>query len=433
LEDSLLEADAHDNGEAITVGELRFASTNSFGVFMEGLRALQLYGDESAKPEPRSAMLDRLIHEAVDRFADAVAAYPDDVLPRYYLGVAETTYNEHKYVQRLAELSDEFHALGQYFALRDMETGIVAGGITGDIKARREEAANASEKARHLDAEPWLMLRRAARQFEYLLGTDRNVGKAHAALQRAAAYNLAEVYGRLGTRDDLRKALRELERIPALPHRLPPLRKVSWWARVSGRLRAEGRWAFTSGQLRRLGHWENTALELQAKTLELSVTARLAVQRFTALDVNAPSDPEVMKCEQSLKRALDRLDELGQAITRIPQRELSPAFRTEVEADYWTKYGYLMYEVALTPGARKISCAEMLASTEQYLMEALRRKTTWNPAQVYLALVYRVHSGAAAAMNDSAAAERYSSVADSLFSALGAPKSSVVEPPEPTR
>jgi len=90
-----------------------------------------------------------------------------------------------------------------------------------------------------------------------------------------------------------------------------------------------------------------------------------------------------------------------------------------VRADYWTKFAYVQYERALKPLARAgTSCESFLKEATGYLVEALNLKANWNPAQIYLALVYRVWSGVAEAMGNTVDQERYAAKADKLFSAL---------------
>ena len=74
----------------------RFSTAESFRLFMEGLRGLQLNEDESAKGNdgaggttefPSEAVLKQTLQSAYQNLNECVAQYPDDLLPRYYRGI----------------------------------------------------------------------------------------------------------------------------------------------------------------------------------------------------------------------------------------------------------------------------------------------------------------------------------------------------------
>jgi len=100
-------------------------------------------------------------------------------------------------------------------------------------------------------------------------------------------------------------------------------------------------------------------------------------------------------------------------------------------ADHWTKLAYVKYERALKPTARDgISCDSVLHEAKEHLIEALTLKANWNPAQIYLALTYRIRSGVADAMGKMLDQKRYAAKADQLFSALhGVPLDEPKPPP----
>ena len=75
----------------------RFSTPESFRLFMEGLRGLQLNEDESAKGNdgadtttrnfPAQAVLKETLQSAYQNLNECVAQYPDDLLPRYYRAI----------------------------------------------------------------------------------------------------------------------------------------------------------------------------------------------------------------------------------------------------------------------------------------------------------------------------------------------------------
>lgn len=69
----------------------RFTKAESFRLFMEGLRALQFYDAEADKSEPvEEEILNRHITAAHRFFQECSDTYPNDILPRYYLGIVLT-------------------------------------------------------------------------------------------------------------------------------------------------------------------------------------------------------------------------------------------------------------------------------------------------------------------------------------------------------
>jgi hypothetical protein len=84
---------------------LSFSDEESFGLFMEGLRALQLYEDEASKEHPTKSNLERWMQDALDSLRDGVSHYSADLLPRFYLGVALSMRNQEVYVVRLQQVN----------------------------------------------------------------------------------------------------------------------------------------------------------------------------------------------------------------------------------------------------------------------------------------------------------------------------------------
>lgn len=97
----------------------KFTAAESFMLYMEGLRELELYEEEAGKPAdvPKSeAVLTRTLKASGDFLGQAVAEYPKDLLPRYYYALVLTLQGQaaqarqlqrdvEQHSRRLAELA----------------------------------------------------------------------------------------------------------------------------------------------------------------------------------------------------------------------------------------------------------------------------------------------------------------------------------------
>jgi hypothetical protein len=353
-------------GEAIfrsgsTQTELKFAAAESFCLFAEGLRALQMYGSESDSPKPQKERLDSFLSVALDSLRECAEEYPDDLLSRFYYGIALTVANQKLYVDRLYELRNSFAAWGRLLDLQD------AGGQVDSERFTRKqheqhELAEQAKAAQDLGNEDWGQLRQAADIFDKL----QSCGVS--ALKQAAAYNLAVVYGRLGETDDIEKARKILEGFE--PLKSGPL---SWVSALLGRGRAN----------------DLRALSLQAAFEKEMLDHWLAARHAVHDEDNTPA---------SRKAALNSYEEesrkLDETVDKIRSSGLPDNMRQDLEAELWTKRGYLRYEMATYLGARTLlpgeSSKDHLKQAKEFLKNALERKPHWNPAQVYMALVLQV-------------------------------------------
>jgi tetratricopeptide (TPR) repeat protein len=68
----------------------KFTKAESFCLFIEGVRALQLYDKEAYNPQPDKLVLDTNLDEAEAKFRKCVEEYPKDILPLYYYGIVLT-------------------------------------------------------------------------------------------------------------------------------------------------------------------------------------------------------------------------------------------------------------------------------------------------------------------------------------------------------
>jgi hypothetical protein len=83
---------------------LSFSDEKSFGFFMEGIRALQLYDEETSKEQPCKRYLNRHMQDALSALRSCVSQHTDS-LPRFYLGVALAMRNQEVYVERVDRLA----------------------------------------------------------------------------------------------------------------------------------------------------------------------------------------------------------------------------------------------------------------------------------------------------------------------------------------
>lgn len=93
----------------------KFTAPESFRLFMEGVRSLQLYDDEADKKEsdqpPDAQLLRQYLGDAVKFFQECVDNFPDDILPRYYLGIVLSMRGQVEQARQLrAELLGEREA-----------------------------------------------------------------------------------------------------------------------------------------------------------------------------------------------------------------------------------------------------------------------------------------------------------------------------------
>jgi tetratricopeptide (TPR) repeat protein len=162
-----------------------FADAESFGLFMEGLRDLQLYEDEASKSEPDRDKLHDLLDEAVDTLERGHREFPDDLLPAYYLGVALTMVNQRLYAKALADRA------------KNVEPGTPLG---------------------PLPPQPWPLLDRAASVFKFVAES------GFAELRGVAEFNLAHVYAKRDAPGDADAAVNILR-----PMSEPPKAESQSW------------------------------------------------------------------------------------------------------------------------------------------------------------------------------------------------------------
>jgi hypothetical protein len=344
------------------VGALGFSDVESFGLFMEGLRSLQRYEDETSREQPRKSKLERWMQDSLECFRQCVSQYFNDPMPRFYMGVALAMRNQEVYVMRLQQFAPECVAAGRALAFRDLMRDPKLNSPERDRAQQRY--LTESEAARpysDLDCRPWPLLEEASRMFKSL--------HSEQSLQRVADYNLAQVYARRGTRKYLLLGLERL--LPANPPQ-PPVPQLAQPAQPA---------------------LEETCLNLQFDCLRESLNVRLCIAE------NA--DPAAFDAAFAKFKDIEKLidDDI---------RDL--AYKADLTADFLTKRGFVHYERALSKkltepdnGADPSpnpTAEQCLNEATVQLTAALELKQHWNPAQIYLALVRRLQSGMAEAHSE---------------------------------
>jgi hypothetical protein len=411
-----------DNNNNVLAGPLGFTDEHCFGLFMEGLRALQQYEDEAAGEHPCKDTLARTMGSALSCFRQCVSRYSDDYLPVFYLGVALSMKNQEVYVDRLVELTSELTAFGRMLQFEDeaIALSVIPAQESNENKTLREsklsftndradEDRAIAQPFRDLGKRPWPLLEEAARLFLTL--TD---GPVPEELHRVAVYNLAQVWARRGSRDELdflRGALNVIyrETLPTFAQLTQQVDACELAYQSASQLPGNGLARFSAkkkylrqksmAQARQSvrSAYEAIALSIQFDTLRESLNVRLAA--FAATDKLLQAITAANTVDDSIKD------------TNL----LDPGFKADLRADYLTRTGYAKYEFAsirelhvairVTPDLATAlgvptdgpSARFFLDSAAEDLTIALELKEHWNPAQIYLALVRRIQAGMAEA------------------------------------
>lgn len=311
-----------------------FSAPESFGLFMEALRDLQIYADDSGQSVPDAAKLEDHLDSALEALARCHQEFPDDLLPRYYLGITLTTKNQHLYAQSV---------LQQIARATSTQSQVPSAETSQSILQRL------------LASRPWPLLDRAISLFQQV------TRYGYADLSQAAQFNLAHVYAKRDGEGDLQQSLNLLSSMPSSRKPSPPSPtdfRLQEFLRTKLRAKRE---ALTRA------YQESIALSFQARTLTAAVQARLALKNG--------SEAEYRSCAQELeanRRDVERTD------------ELNPEAKHDLLADSWTKAGFILFLHANQAGPE----SRELATAERFLSQAIRYKPFWVPAQTYLAMVY---------------------------------------------
>jgi hypothetical protein len=310
-----------------------FSDPESFGLFMEALRDLQTYADDSAQSVPDGAKLEDQLDSALDVLSRCYQEFPADLLPRYYLAITLTMKNQHLYAKTILEKTN---------------------------RSGSQKASSVPDPPRHmvqdlLAARSWPLLDRAVSLFEEV------IREGYDELKLAAQFNLAHVYAKRDTTGDLQKALNIL-------HSVEPLRKP-----LAEESNASAFFEFVQRKLKKpheatlRADQESVALNFQAKTLTATIEARIALE---------------IGNEGNYRTATDRLEPVRTDVENTAL--LSPDTKHDLLADSWTKSGFIMFLHSI-----KHDGDEKELATAVYCLErAMEYKPFWIPAQTYLAMVY---------------------------------------------
>jgi len=317
------------------VERIRFSAPESFGLFMDALRELQIYEDEASKSEPDRDRLKSNLEVALESLENCYVSFPSDLLPRYYLGITLAMQNQRDYAEEIWKRQADPQSL-------------VPGNFTPFPRL------------------PWPLLDRAISLFDELSGC------GIPELEVSAKFNLAQMYVRRDKNGDLDKAKSLLNSSQQAQKYI-----TTAWEQAGQRFLGIASEALRTAQRT---YVEGLARRFQERTLMATVQGRLAMRNSGAgLDSYNLSKVE-------LARVRDEID--GDV-------EIPVHIRHDLLADSWTKSGRLVYEEAfIEPGATK---EETLRQAESDLREALMYKRNWIPAQTYLAQVFQAEGNLPAA------------------------------------
>lgn len=353
--------------------EFAFQSIDSFTLFLVGLRALDLYEQETAKRTPSRDRLDRFLNQAYENLEDCSLLYPDDRLPYFYRGITLTLKNQQdEYLKHLLEVKDALLAQGRFLVfrqefLRSQSAQPQVAELPSRVRSFKDAASDAPwyqqrEREEFAKAEPyrdmadvdWTLLDQAEKCFQHI----QSDGPAD--LRDTATYNLAQVYSRLGGKS-LAKGTTALAPLKAKLDQLPP----------------------NSSD-------DDRALALQVKILDFNLGAR----EFLRFDQEPP-----IGSETKFENSWTLLEEMPH---RIEQSGLTPSYRNDLRSDCLVKSGYVKYEQALAGRFTNdpIDCLDVAGKRFE---QALQTRKSWNQAQLYLATVRTIQSGAADANRELAA------------------------------
>jgi hypothetical protein len=313
--------------KADLAGRGRFSKPESFGLFMDALRELQIYEDEASKSDPDHDRLKSNLEVALESLEKCYASFPADLLPRYYLGITLAMQNQREYAREIWKRQADPQLLtpGNFTPFPRMQ---------------------------------WPLLDRAVSLFDDL----RSCGIRE--LEVSANFNLAQMYVRREKNGDLDRATTLLNLSPQ-----PQKRAATAWDEAGRSILG-----YESESLRtaRRAYVEALARRFQERTLIAIIDGRLALRRGDA----SRDSYDASKAE--LAKIRDEIDADADVTVNI---------RHDLLADSWTKSGRLVYEAAFAgPDAEK---QETLHQAEGDLREALMYKRNWIPAQTYLAQVFQ--------------------------------------------
>jgi hypothetical protein len=360
-----------------------FTTAESFQLYMEGLRSLQLYEEmarESSVDHPagRTALEERL-KDAAGNLGDCVAKYSNDLLPLYYYAILLST------------------------------------------QAQREEAVQLQSYLANLTMPPWpseraeQLLRQSAAQFQDV------IDKSRGEVRRFAQYNLAQVQAKILDPAEWERALKLLRQLQSEDRGWRGvfswesfLPAVGWiLSQIWLFIRSGGPNDGTTGQAASAATAvaERNAFDAQVRMLIDFLLVRLAArgQNLTMADFPVPPsgpDPKATWSQAASHRVLDfrsssnpenrpvqtspsppRCDgekasrDLFTLIDTLGEKRLPSQAKSDLPADYWNKWSRIALEWAVLPGRSPQEICKLIDLASDYAYAASQeKKLTWTPA-----------------------------------------------------
>lgn len=344
----------------------RFSTAESFRLFMEGIRGLQLHEDEAAKSEivqNGTALtcgretLEQTLETAYENLNQCVAQYPDDLLPHYYRGIV------------LGLKAQELQALQLV-----------------EYLSQPAELQVACKKADEL-------LSQAVSDF------DQVIANARGQMRLYAQYNSAQAMARLNDPANWEDAIEILAQID-IDH--PDLSALPRWKRIMARLMIpfvdqERNVVYFAGRLFRQLGGEQGVLSSLARARAEQEALRLQVEllkSFLNWRYNSRTQPEAdPKIDTKTKQALLRRAEaavgwLSGFVQLIQKSPIPSDARDDMEADYWNKTAFLLWEQAVRE--MDLPLRDMLLQQAESSVKRamnLKGRNNWTPAQLNLARI----------------------------------------------
>jgi hypothetical protein len=344
----------------------RFTTAESFRLFMEGVRGLQLHEDEATGDAslqngngfiPSKLVLEETLENAYQNLNECAGQYPEDLLPRYYRGIVLGLKAQESQTKQLAEYVSSPSQLPNTCAQADQ------------------------------------FLMQAAADFRQVIASARG------QLQLYAQYNSAQVMARLNDTDAWINAIGILSRMNL---NTPDLSSMPRWKRVlahvitpfidqeqivadfAGRLfrQAAGEQGVMSSLARAKA--EQTALRLQVELLKSFLVWRCNSQVRSPASTSFNSTKEdTLRKESEVAVAW-----LSGFIARIRKSPIPSEAMDDMEADYWNKTAFLLWEQSRNQN--EIQYRDLIlqqAHTSVTRAMKLSGRKNWTPAQLNLARI----------------------------------------------
>jgi hypothetical protein len=329
--------------------DLKFATAESFAYFIEGLRALLNYADESTRKTPTETTLAKNLTDSAMFLQRCVDKYPKDELPAFYLGIARALENQKRVASALA--GSELFAAEQFkTALEENIQDPQKIQMIVDAALNRDLAGQPTPL--DVDTQP---LDNAIALYSHLVSSGE--------FSETARFNLAQMYSK---RDKVGASPSDIERAASLLASIPSviateevlLRQIGMESRKrSSRVDKVIDWLSTTWTLtnwrdlwssvykpakttRAMPQEEGIALGLQGIILQKYLAVRRGARTAYAANYNSVAEIEA---DRTTARSRDDLTRYWPA---LGMTGLPPAALDEISADYWNKCGFLDWEWA---------------------------------------------------------------------------------------